>query len=88
MAGNKHRVPPLTIELMLMCHYRADPYNGFPSSVWQSKSMDEARAWLVDNDLVTEDRLRPTARGAVWVSGICSVPLPEANWKIPGMEHV
>ncbi len=72
---------PLQISMMLHFHVSPSKYEPWGSA--QSEAMD----WFVKEKLVefpVTDRVRLTERGKAYVSFLQTMPLPVANWAIPG----
>lgn len=72
---------PLLIETMLVCHCMADPADHYGSR-WNSVPAQQARVWLIANELIDAETLRSTEKGAAWVKFICDTPLPKLKWEM------
>lgn len=84
-------VSPLTIRIMFAIHCVPSRTEQFvPSSEWNSDAGCEARQWLLENNLITNDDgengYRATERGKAWIAYICATPLPIPQWVLPNRE--
>lgn len=75
-------VSPLTITIMLACYVSPRPHDYVGFDMWDSPASREVRAWLNVYELI-DDQFNVTEKGNAWVAGICAVPLPVQEWKIP-----
>lgn len=75
---------PVTISVMLACYYSPDPMTAVGFTFWHSKAGTNARAWLFENDLITEDH-RATKRGMAWIERLLDTPLPASSLTTKGV---
>ncbi len=84
------KVSPLTIRIMFAIYCAPNDVEQFvPENQWLSGAGDEARTYLLSNELVKRDEnsiLRATDRGKAWVQYICETPFPIPVWKMPERE--
>jgi hypothetical protein len=66
---------------MLACYVSPEP-DAIMGKIWSSPACVDAQRWLQDQQLIDADG-RSTSKGDAWVSFICGVPLPEAEWVLP-----
>lgn len=74
---------PLEIEMLLHFHARADayPWNGSPA---ESEALQRFRAEGLVMEPVNVDLVKLSERGRAYIRFITTLPLPVANWTIPG----
>lgn len=73
---------PLQIQMLLHYHCSPAPFSPWGSS--QSEAMDMFRAEGLVNDPIGLCAATLTKRGEAYVKFLTTMPLPVANWSIPG----
>jgi len=75
-------IAPIHISIMLACYVSPDPNGIVGAAVWTSRAGDDAKQWLLEEDLI-DINSRATERGEAWVRFICETPLPIKVWQRP-----
>lgn len=76
---------PLAIRILLAAWALPRAEDGIPEHEWTSDAAMDAREHLKRLGLIEAGLCKVTPKGAAWIEGICSMPLPveHVTWKLP-----
>lgn len=74
-------VSPFVLRMAIAYLFLVRPADLFTEAEWGSRVADDARCWLVQEDLILNGQ--PTEKLKVWMDRILATPLPVRVWAYP-----